>query len=219
MNEMLDLMRLSVLDGDEEQATKLAQQAIAESLDLKTVMDEGFLKGIQEAGELYDRGEYYLPDLVCSADAMKGALGVLNEELGKPSSGFTSKGKIVMTTVQGDVHDIGKIIVGAMLTAAGYEVHDLGVDTPNEEVIRVVTEMNPDIVGFSAMLTTTMTEQSNLIDGLNTAGKRSDLKVIVGGAPVSRGWAEKIGADGYADDAISAVGMVKRLFETGGMNS
>jgi corrinoid protein of di/trimethylamine methyltransferase len=219
MNEMLDLMRLSVLDGDEEQATTLAQQAIAESMDLKTVMDEGFLKGIQEAGELYDRGEYYLPDLVCSADAMKSALEVLNEELVKPSSGFTSKGKIVMTTVQGDVHDIGKIIVGAMLTAAGYEVHDLGVDTPNEEVIRVVTEMNPDVVGFSAMLTTTMTEQRNLIDGLNTAGKRSDLKVIVGGAPVSRGWAEKIGADGYADDALSAVGMVKRLFETGGMSS
>jgi len=219
MSEMLDLMRLSVLDGDEEQATSLAQQAIAESMDLKTVMDEGFLKGIQEAGELYDRGEYYLPDLVCSADAMKGALEVLNEELTKPSSGFTSKGKIVMTTVQGDVHDIGKIIVGAMLTAAGYEVHDLGVDTPNEEVIRVVAEMHPDAVGFSAMLTTTMTEQKNLIDGLIASGKRDDTKVIVGGAPVSHGWAEKIGADGYADDALSAVGMVKRLFETGGVSS
>jgi corrinoid protein of di/trimethylamine methyltransferase len=211
MKELLDQMKAAILDGEEEEAVALAEQALADKLDLKTVMDEGFLKGIQEAGKLFADGEYYLPDLVCSADAMKAALAVLDEELKRPASGFESKGKVVMTTVQGDVHDIGKIIVGAMLTAVGYEVHDLGVDVPNEDVLTAIDQIKPDVVGLSALLTTTMVEQKNIIEALKAAGKRGGARVIVGGAPVTHEWANKIGADGYSDDAISAVTLVNNL--------
>jgi corrinoid protein of di/trimethylamine methyltransferase len=211
MSELLDRMKAAVLDGEEDDAVALAKQALAEKMDLKIVMDEGFLKGIQEAGRLFSDGEYFLPDLVCSADAMKSALAVLDEELKKPASGFVSKGKVIMTTVQGDVHDIGKIIVGAMLTAVGYEVHDLGVDVPNEEVLDAIEEIKPDVVGLSALLTTTMVEQKNIIEALKVSGKRSGVKVIVGGAPVTHEWANKISADGYSDDAISAVALVNNL--------
>lgn len=211
MKELLDRMRAAVLDGEEEEAIALAKQALADKLDLKVVMDEGFLKGIQEAGQLFAAGTYYLPDLVCSADAMKSALAILDVELKRPASGFVSKGKIVMTTVQGDVHDIGKIIVGAMLTANGYEVFDLGVDVPNEEVLEAVVKIKPDILGLSALLTTTMAEQKNIIDALKASGTRNDVKVIVGGAPVTHEWANKINADGYSDDAISAVALVNQL--------
>jgi corrinoid protein of di/trimethylamine methyltransferase len=211
MKELLEQMKEAVLEGEEENAVALAKQALADQLDLKIVMDEGFLKGIQEAGQLFASGEYFLPDLVCSADAMKSALGILDEELKRPASGFVSKGKVIMTTVQGDVHDIGKIIVGAMLTANGYEVFDLGVDVPNEEVLEAVDQIRPDILGLSALLTTTMVEQKNIIEMLKGSGKRNDVMVIVGGAPVTHEWANKIGADGYSDDAISAVALVNKL--------
>jgi trimethylamine corrinoid protein len=211
MKDLLEQMKAAVLDGEEELAVELAEKALADKLDLKVVMDEGFIKGIQEAGRLFAEGEYFLPDLVCSADAMKAALAVLDEELKRPTSGFETKGKIIMTTVQGDVHDIGKIIVGAMLTAVGYEVHDLGVDVPNEEVIAAIDEIKPDVVGLSALLTTTMVEQKNIIEALKASGKRDAAKIIVGGAPVTHEWADKIGADGYSDDAISAVALVNSL--------
>ena len=211
MKELFDKMKAAVLEGEEDEAVALAKQALAEKMDLKTVMDQGFLKGIQEAGQLFADGDYFLPDLVCSADAMKSALAVLDVELKKPTSGFVSKGKVVMTTVQGDVHDIGKITVAAMLTANGYEVHDLGVDVPNEDVLNAIEEIKPDVVGLSALLTTTMVEQKNIIDALKTSGKRNDVKVIVGGAPVTHEWANKIGANGYSDDAISAVALINDL--------
>jgi len=211
MKELFEKMKAAVLEGEEDEAIALAKQALAEKMDLKTVMDEGFLKGIQEAGQLFSDGEYYLPDLVCSADAMKSALAVLDVELKKPASGFISRGKVIMTTVQGDVHDIGKIIVAAMLTANGYEVFDLGVDVPNEEVLEAIEAIKPDVVGLSALLTTTMVEQKNILDALKTSGKRNDVKVIVGGAPVTHEWANKIGADGYSDDAISAVALVNEM--------
>jgi corrinoid protein of di/trimethylamine methyltransferase len=211
MNEILERMKAAVLEGEESEAVDLAKQALSEKMDLKVVMDEGFLQGIQEAGRLYGEGEYFLPDLVCSADAMKAALAILDEELKRPSSGFVSRGRILMTTVQGDVHDIGKIIVGAMLTANGYEVHDLGVDVPNEEVLEAIERIKPDIVGLSALLTTTMVEQKNIIDALKSAGKKDDVRVIIGGAPVTHEWAKKISADGYSDDAIGAVALVNSL--------
>lgn len=211
MSEILERMKAAVLEGEESEAVALAKQALSDNMDLKVVMDQGFLQGIQEAGRLYGEGEYFLPDLVCSADAMKAALAILDEELKRPSSGFATRGRILMTTVQGDVHDIGKIIVGAMLTANGYEVHDLGVDVPNEEVLEAIERIKPDVVGLSALLTTTMVEQKNIIEALKSAGKRGDVKVIVGGAPVTHEWAKKIGADGYSDDAIGAVTLVNSL--------
>ena len=210
--ELFETMKNAVLEGDENLAADLAKSALEKDMDLSKVMNEGFLKGIQEAGDLYQAGDYFLPELVCSADAMKAALEILAPAL-KNASGdiVTTRGKVVLATVQGDVHDIGKMIVGAMLTAAGYEIHDLGSDVPNEKVIEAVKESKPDILGLSALLTTTMEEQKNIINTLVQNNLRDDLKVIVGGAPVSAKWAEMIHADGYSDNAMDAVKLVTRL--------
>ena len=130
--EIYELMKTAVLDGDEEESARLAQQALDDNLDLQMVLNEGFLAGIKEAGQLYEDEEYFLPDLICSADAMKCALAILDETIKKGSDDSKPNVKIALVTVNGDVHDIGKTIVGAMLTASGYEVHDLGTDVPNE---------------------------------------------------------------------------------------
>jgi corrinoid protein of di/trimethylamine methyltransferase len=211
MSQLYDEMMRSVLEGDEELARQLAQDSLAQNMDLKLVMSEGFLKGIQEAGVLYEEGEYFLPDLVCSADAMKSALAILDEEIKKPSSGLVSRGKVLLATAEGDVHDIGKTIVGAMLTAAGYEVTDLGPDVPNETILAKAIELQADVIGLSALLTTTMEEQGKLIQLLQQSNQRENFKCIVGGAPVTHSWSEKIMADGYSDDAIGAVGLVNSL--------
>lgn len=210
--EIYELMKEAVLDGDEEEAVRLAEQALEEGLDLQKVMDEGFLAGIQEAGQLYEDEEYFLPDLVCSADAMKCALEVLDEAMkSDPNAQKGAAAKVALVTVQGDVHDIGKTIVGAMMTASGFEVYDLGTDVLNEDVIAKVKEIDPDVLGLSALLTTTMEEQGNIIEMLKAEGLREDVKVIIGGAPVNQAWADKITADGYSDNAIAAVKLAQTL--------
>lgn len=211
MGDRFEEMKRAVLDGDEDLARALAQEALSQQLDLKKVMNEGFLKGISEAGVLYEDGEYFLPDLVCAADAMKAALQVLDEEIKKPTSNIVSKGRVLLATAEGDVHDIGKTIVGAMLTAAGYEVTDLGPDVPNDTILAKAAEIQADVIGLSALLTTTMDEQRQMIQLMNHQNIRSGYKVIVGGAPVTHSWSSAISADGYADDAIGAVVLVDSL--------
>lgn len=209
--ELYEKMREAVLEGEEELAAELAAQALEEGLEIKTVMDEGFLAGIQEAGRLYEEEEFFLPELICSADAMKAALEVLDKAIRQGTGEVSNAGVVALVTVQGDVHDIGKTIVGAMMTAAGYEVHDLGTDVENGEVVEKVKEIKPNVLGLSALLTSTMEEQRVIIEMLEEEGLRSQVKVIVGGAPVSQLWADKIGADGYSDNAIAAVKLVERL--------
>ncbi|MDR2486800.1 MAG: corrinoid protein [Clostridiales Family XIII bacterium] len=211
MSELYEKMRTAVLDGEDGDAADLAREALAQGLPLRQVMDEGFLAGIQEVGKLYASGEYYLPDLMCSADAMKAALEVLDEEIRKPSSEISSRGTVLVATVQGDVHDIGKVICGSMLTAAGFIVTDLGVDVPNEDVIKAVEEQKPDFLGLSALLTTTMEEQGNIVKLLQEGGLRDKVKILIGGAPVTKEFGEKIGADGYSDDAISCVTLAEQM--------
>ncbi|MBQ3520784.1 MAG: corrinoid protein [Firmicutes bacterium] len=212
--DIYELMKEAVLDGDEEEAVKLAQQALEEGLELQKVMDDGFLAGIQEAGQLYEDEEYFLPDLVCSADAMKCALEVLDEAMkNDPNAQKGAAAKVALVTVQGDVHDIGKTIVGAMMTASGFEVYDLGTDVLNEDVIAKVKEIDPDVLGLSALLTTTMEEQGNIIEMLKAEGLRDDVKVIIGGAPVNQAWADKITADGYSDNAIAAVKLAQEVLK------
>ena len=215
--DVYEQMKEAVLDGDEEEAARLARQALAEGLDLQKVMDLGFLAGIQEAGQLYEDEEYFLPDLVCSADAMKTALDLLDEAL-KSGTGHTAvkPAKVALATVQGDVHDIGKTIVGAMMTASGFEVYDLGTDIENQKVIEQLEEIKPDILGLSALLTSTMEEQGAIIRLLEERGLRGDVKVIIGGAPVSQDWADQIGADGYSDNAVAAVKLAERLLNERG---
>ena len=210
--ELFEAMRNSILDGDEDFAGELAQKALDENADLMKVMNEGFLKGIQEVGELYQAGEFFLPELVCAADAMKAALEILTPALKESNGGAEiSKGSVVIATVEGDVHDIGKKIVGAMLTAAGYDVYDMGIDVPTELLVKTVEERKPDVLGLSALLTTTMQEQKNTIELLEKSDLRDKVKVIIGGAPVSSRWAEIIRADGYSDNAVDAVKLVAKL--------
>ncbi|HYE68472.1 MAG TPA: corrinoid protein [Anaerovoracaceae bacterium] len=207
-----EAMKNSILDGDEELAAELAIKALKDDLDLTKAMSEGYLKGIQEVGELYQAGEYFLPELVCAADAMKAALEILTPALINLSGDAAiTKGQVVIATVAGDVHDIGKKIVAAMLTAGGYEVYDMGIDVPAEKILKTIKERKPEVLGLSALLTTTMQEQKNIIALLEEANLRDQVKVIIGGAPVSSRWAELIHADGYSDNAVDAVKLVSRL--------
>ena len=208
--DMYDKLAQAVIDGEPEEAEALARQALEQGLDPLTCINEGLTRGISQVGELFACGDYFLPDLIISGEAMKEALAVLEPALiGDQSREIL--GRVVLGTVEGDLHEIGKTLVGTMLTANGFVVTDIGVDQPAEAFVAQVQETNANLVGASALLTTTMLEQGKIIDALKEAGLRDQVKVIVGGAPVTQSWAEKIGADGFASDAIAAVALAKEL--------
>jgi 5-methyltetrahydrofolate--homocysteine methyltransferase len=169
-------------------------------------------KGIQRVGELFASGEYFLPELIIGAEAMKRALAVLEPAMVGDQSREVV-GRVVLGTVEGDMHEIGKTLVGTMLIANGFKVIDIGVDQSADQFINAVKENEAEIVGASALLTTTMLQQSKLIEALEEAGLRDQVKVMVGGAPVTESFASEIGADGYAEDAISAVDLAFRLVD------
>ena len=202
----------AVIDGDAEAAEKLAHQALEEGMDPLACIDNGLIKGIQKVGELFAEGEYYLPELIIGADVLKSALAILEPALFEGQKREVV-GKVVLGTVEGDLHEIGKTLVGTILTANGFKVLDLGVDNSTEAFISAVKEIDADIVGASALLTTTMGQQRKLIEALKEAGLRERVKVMVGGAPVTAKYAEDIGADGYAEDAISALNLAYRLMD------
>lgn len=210
--ELYSKLEQAVIDGESEDAEAFAKQALEAGLDPLACIDNGLTKGIQRVGELFSSGEYFLPELIMGADAMKAALNVLEPAL-LDSQHREVVGKVVLGTVQGDLHEIGKTLVGTMLTANGFDVIDIGVDKSADEFIAAVKENNADIVGASALLTTTMLQQKALIQALEGAGLRDQVKVMVGGAPVTESYAKEIGADGYAEDAISAVDMAMRLID------
>jgi corrinoid protein of di/trimethylamine methyltransferase len=200
----------AVIDGEPEDAEEQAKQALEQGLDPLACINEGLSPGIDRVGELFATGEYFLPDLIMGGDAMKAALSVLEPAL---SGGQERKllGKVVLGTVEGDLHEIGKTLVGTMLTANGFRVTDIGVDKSAAEFIDAIRESQATLVGASALLTTTMLQQQKLIEAIEEAGLREQVKVMVGGAPITESWADKIGADGFAEDAISAVAVAKRL--------
>jgi corrinoid protein of di/trimethylamine methyltransferase len=209
--EMYTKLAQVVIVGEPEEAEELARQALDQGLDPLACINEGLTKGIQHVGELFASGEYFLPDLIIGAEAMKNALAVLEPELTAGGKGRDVLGHAVLGTVEGDLHDIGKTLVGTMLTANGFKVTDLGTDVPAEDFVAAITDHGATLVGASALLTTTMSEQQKIIQTIEEAGLRDKVKVMVGGAPVTQSWAEKIGADGFAKDAISAVALAKRL--------
>ncbi|HEX16246.1 MAG TPA: cobalamin-binding protein, partial [Deltaproteobacteria bacterium] len=172
-------------------------------------LNEALIPAMEIVGREYEEGERYVPEMLISAEAMKAAMGVLRPRL--VETGVRLKGKVVIGTVEGDLHDIGKNLVAMMLEGAGFEVIDLGVEVTAERFVQAVREHKPDVLGMSALLTTTMIHMPEVIEALKEAGLREEVKVIVGGAPVTQEYAEKIGADGYAPDAASAVEVVKRL--------
>jgi 5-methyltetrahydrofolate--homocysteine methyltransferase len=208
--EIYQKLAQAVIDGEADVARALAKQALEFGLEPLECINEGLTKGIHRVGELFADGECYIPELVLSADAMKAALSVLEPAMlgGKQRE---IVGKVVLGTVQGDLHEIGKNLVGTMLTANGFHVIDIGVNKPASEFIKAIKENDATIVGASALLTTTMMEQEKLIDAIKAAGLREQVKVMVGGAPVNQDYANKIGADGYAENAISAVRLAFRL--------
>ena len=210
-DDLYQQMKQSVIDGEAEDAAALAQQGLDAGLAAVDILDEGFVKGIEEVGDLFARGEFFLPELVQGAEAMKAAVAVLDPELAKRGAHRSTAGIVVVGTVKGDIHDIGKTLVATMLSASGFQVHDLGVDVPPERFAHKAREVGAAIVGVSALLTTTMVNQKAVIEALDDLGLRPQVRVMVGGAPVTRAYAEQIGAEGYAEDAIGAVAEAKRI--------
>jgi len=209
--KLLAEMKTAVLEGEIEAGETLARQALDAGVDPLECIENGFVAGINEVGALYEAGDMFLPELVAAAEVMKEALAVLEPELLKSKQSRDILGRVIIGSVAHDIHDIGKDIVASMLTASGFEVFNLGIDVPGELFISKVKELKPDLVGMSALLTTTMPEQKNVIEMLNKEGLRDSVRVMVGGAPVNRQWAEEISADGFAENAVEAVKLAKAL--------
>jgi len=197
----------SILNYDRAAAEDVAQRALAAGMAPGDVMAEGFIKGIQEIGDLFESGEVFLPELMMAADAMEGATTVCSAAL--QGGEAEKRGTVVIGTVQGDVHDIGKAIVIAYLKANGFEVHDVGRDAPVDTFLTRAQETNADVIGMSALLTTTMEEQRKLIKVVKE--KNLPFKTVVGGAPCTQRWADQIGADAYAEDANDGVRKISAL--------
>jgi len=212
-NDTLSAMRQSIIDGAPDTASTLAQQAVASGMAPIDAINNGYVPGMHDVGEQFARGQMFLPDMMASAEAMRAAMAVLDPELRKLGTERPTAGVVVLGTTKGDIHEIGKILVGTMLTAHGFQVHDLGVDVAGEKFAAKVREVKADIVGMSALLTTTMRNQKTVVEALERDGLRPQVKIMVGGAPVTRRWAEEIGADGYAKDAMSAVTLAQELMQ------
>jgi corrinoid protein of di/trimethylamine methyltransferase len=210
-NQLFQDMAQSIIDGDSEIALELAQQAIAQGIDPLEAISQGYVIGVNKVGEAFANGDAYLPELVMAGEAMKAAVAVLEPELARLGTERKMLGKVVLCTIEGDIHEIGKTLVGTMLSSAGFKVFDLGVDVPVMKVVDKVREVNADIVAMSALLTTTMVHQKDVIEALEDIGIRSKVKVMVGGAPVTKEWVNQIGADGYSEDAIGAIKVAKQL--------
>jgi corrinoid protein of di/trimethylamine methyltransferase len=209
--ELFKNMAQAVIDGDDDEAEALAREALDRGVPPLEAIKRGYTAGMDVVGELFSSGEYFLPDLILGGEAMKAALAVLEPALKAAGQERDVLGKVVLGTVKGDIHEIGKSLVGSMLSANGFEVFDLGIDIESEEFVAKAREYDADIVALSALLTTTMLHQRDVIEHLVEAGLREQVKVIVGGSPVTQGWADQIGADGFAEDAATAVGVAKKL--------
>jgi trimethylamine corrinoid protein len=209
--ELFQKMCQSILDGDADEAAGLARQAVEAGIDPLEAINQGFVIGVNQVGEQFSCGNAFLPELVMAGEAMKAAVRVLEPEMARRGSHREIAGKVVLATVEGDIHEIGKTLVGTMLSASGFQVFDLGVDVPEATIVEKAKEVNASIVALSALLTTTMVKQLAVIEALQRAGLREQIKVMVGGAPVTRDWVQKIGADGYSEDAIGAVNMAQQL--------
>ena len=213
--ELFEAMADSVIDGDTAEAVKLAEQAIEAGIDPMEAIEKGYVVGIDHIGDLFGSGEIFLPELVMAGEAMKSAMSILEVEMEKQGTKRATLGKVILGTIEGDIHDIGKTLVGVMMSVNGFEVIDLGVDVAITKLVETARAENADIVAVSSLLTTTMARQRDLVKALKDAGMRDAVKVMVGGAPVTRPWVEEIGADGFSEDAVGAVDVAKQLLGVG----
>jgi len=212
MNELLGDIIQAIINGEEE-VEKLIRKSIELGIEPLKILNEGLIKGLRILGDKFNQGEIFLSDLMLGAEAAKKGLKLIEPELRKLNVQREFIGTVVIGTVEGDIHDIGKSIVSIMLEVNGFKVYDLGVDVPTEIFVKKVEELKPDILGLSALLSTTMVKQREVIEALNKKGIRNKVKVMIGGAPITSEWAEEIGADGYAIDAITAVNRAKELIK------
>jgi corrinoid protein of di/trimethylamine methyltransferase len=213
-DQIFKTMAQSIIDGEDDVAVDLANQSIAEGIDPLEAINKGFIIGVNQVGDAFSCGDAFLPELVMAGEAMKAVVAVLEPELARRGTKREILGKVVLGTVEGDIHDIGKTLVGTMMSAAGFEVYDLGVDVAITDLAGKAREVDADIVAVSALLTTTMVKQRDVVEALDDMGMEK-VKVMVGGAPVTRSWMEEIGADGYSEDAIGAVAVAKELMGVG----
>jgi 5-methyltetrahydrofolate--homocysteine methyltransferase len=212
----MDIQVLSnaVIAGNAPLAKSLTEAALAEAVAPATIVNDALIPAMGIVGERFGRGEIYVPEMLISARAMQAALSILEPLMAKAD--IVSRGTVVIGTVKGDVHDIGKNIVVIMLKGSGFTVHDLGVDVPVEGFVDAIRELRPDVLGISALLTTTMPGMKTVIQALESAGVRNQVKVLVGGAPVTAEFAQSIGADGYGRDAGEAAEKAKQLIHSAG---
>jgi len=210
--EILEATAESIIAADEEKAVELARQALDMGLDPNRVIAQGFSEGMKQVGDLFERGQRSLPEVIIASEAMVAAVDILSEAL--PEDSQSKKvGVALLGTIEGDVHDIGKGIVATLLRVYGFQVHDLGRDVPLDDFVAKAKEVDADIVGSSALMTTTMLGQKALEQKLRDAGVRDGIRTMVGGAVVTQYWADKIGADAYAEDAQEAVTKALELVE------
>ena len=202
MEAIIENIYQGVLNGDRETVVAAVQEAIDDKMTAEKILKEGMMTAMAETGRLFEEGEYFVPELLIAARAMQGGMELLKPML--VAEDIEPIGKIVIGTVKGDLHDIGKNLVGMMLEGAGFEVIDLGSDADADKFVEAVKSSNANIVGMSALLTTTMTNMPVTIEALKAARLRDQVKILIGGAPVTKAYADQIGADGYAPDASQA---------------
>ncbi|WP_457552975.1 cobalamin B12-binding domain-containing protein [Desulfobacula sp.] len=201
----------TIIGQDKAKAIELTKSIIDQGHDAMMLMTEGFIPGINQVGDLFGRGTLFLPELIQAAGVMKEVTDIINASVATSSGIIKKSSKIIMATVKGDVHDIGKCIVVSLLQANGFEILDLGRDVDTDEIIKQAIDNSVDVIGTSALLTTTMGRQKDVEDALKSAGYKDKIKTIIGGAPVTGRWAAKIGCDAYAEDAQDAVVKIKEL--------
>ena len=209
MNNHLHHIRDAVIAGRHKEIDALVEKAIKDGVNLDKLINDAMIRAMDVVGQRFSSGEIFVPEMLASAATMKRGLDLVKPLMKDQKA--ESKGTVIMCTVKGDIHDIGKNLVIMMLEGAGFTVIDLGVNLTVDKLIEEVARIKPDVLGLSALLTTTMTEMKRVIEALETNGLRSGLKVMVGGAPVDAAFAEKIGADGYGEDAAVAVMLARRL--------
>jgi len=207
----LEKLAKFVIDGDPDAVKVAVKESLRAGLDPLEIVEKGLAKGIRIIGERYGRGEIFLTELLMGAEAMKAGMDIVNPEIQRQKRELKKAGSMIIGTVAGDIHDLGKNIVVALFSANGFEVVDLGVDVPEQRFIDKVKELKPDILGLSALMTSTIPKQRDVINALKVAGLREKVKVMVGGAAVNQDFACEIGADGYAENANDAVARAKAL--------
>jgi corrinoid protein of di/trimethylamine methyltransferase len=210
-NEIYEDIKQCIADGDDELACELAQRGLDQGVSPLDLIEKGFTPALRAVGDRWDEGAIFLPEMILSADAMKAAVRALQPALQKDGNAEIDIKTCIVGTVKGDIHDIGKSIVGALVEASGLRVIDLGTNVETESFVNAASEQGTCVIGLSALLTTTMVEMKVILDELTEAGLRDQVRVAVGGAPVTRTFAEEIGADGYAEDGMSAMQLIQNL--------